>query len=308
MRISEGVQQSDSLLLPAETPRKIEGCPASYSRGAGAARREVRGQEITPAKNRGIPRLRDPTRQIAARGTKSGRSARDDKRRKGRARQGVVLNCSESICFCHGCGPASTAIRHLSLFVQSLVDRFVTLTCFTNQPPETTGAPTRRARAQEITVTEAILMKQLDLSPRSSSPSGGSHCSCLRTEQATGERAGQTATGATASAGKPLSSSISSRKRSRRNPHSNNISRRNPLSNSISRRPINLRHDRNKPTAALIMAASRPTAPRMAESTTAACHNTQGRYAAVSRSLAPVHGTTTTAPGSNAAAITATSP
>ena len=79
-----------------------------------------------------------------------------------------------------------------------------------------------------------------------------------------------------------------------------------PAQQQHSRRRINLRNGRNKPTAAPIMAASSPTAPLMAASTTAAFRNTKDRYAAVSCSLAPIRGITTTAPGSSAAAITAT--
>jgi len=79
-----------------------------------------------------------------------------------------------------------------------------------------------------------------------------------------------------------------------------------PHSNSISSKLIDLRNDRNKATAARIMAASSPPAAPMAVSTIAASHNTKGRCAAVSSSLAPARGVTNTALGSNAVATTGT--
>jgi hypothetical protein len=68
----------------------------------------------------------------------------------------------------------------------------------------------------------------------------------------------------------------------------------------------NLWQNRNRATAASITAASSPPALPMGASTKAASHSTKRRCAAVSASLAPVRGITTTALGVSAAAITAT--
>jgi len=73
-------------------------------------------------------------------------------------------------------------------------------------------------------------------------------------------------------------------------------------------KPAQQQHQQAKPAQQHQQTANKPAqrSQQAYESTTAACHNTKGRCVAVSRSLAPVHGITTIAPGSNAAAITAT--
>jgi len=82
-----------------------------------------------PSWDRVIPRLRDPTRQTAARGTKSGRSARDDTRKIRHARgaaYGLKAAASRRTPKCSAASTnwqarrlANAAIKRLSLFVQS---------------------------------------------------------------------------------------------------------------------------------------------------------------------------------------------
>jgi hypothetical protein len=158
-----------------------------------------------PSQDREIPRLCDPTRQTAARGAKSGRFARDDRRKKRRAQKARPLEGHK------GAAPGNDGHQttvpfctvHLRIdLLRSDVSR--------RQPPETPGRPMHRARGGGNHGNGGNTHESSRTYHHgSSTPSCRKQCSCLCTARAAGEGAGQTATRTATSAGETRTATAS---------------------------------------------------------------------------------------------------
>jgi len=205
--------------------------------------------------------------------------------------------------------PASTAIRHLPFLYSPLVDRFVTLTCFTEvNHPKHRVRPSAPSEGQEI---HGNVRQHHGSSwtyhQGSSSPSGWEPL-LLPTHRASNRRKSRANRNRSNSISRrnPLSSSISSAKGAGETRTATTSAGETPLSNSISRRPINLRHDRtNYGGAYHALKANGPTNGGVHHSGVPQ-HAGQVRSGFAQSRAGSWNNDH--APGSNAAAITATDP